>query len=484
MYKKINNKYVIRNEKNCSFLIRVGNLIDMDSFTESVILLPPFIGYILSIIGKFEYEVSKNIISERLSISTYSIDLFVNNMMPDTAKKMKLSEEEFIIFPAKLLIESESKDERIFYNSNDFDPSDEFIPHRPSIPFNMLFMLTTKCTTNCIYCYAKRSTNDDLDTNETISIINKLKNNGVLNLSLTGGDVFARKDWRVILAELRKNGYDSFLSTKTILSKADLKYLKEIGINKFQFSLDSSNPKQLTQLISVDKSYLNKCDIMLNNCSEFGINVSLRSVLTQKNGTLKDVQNLYYFISKYKCISDWALTPALFSEFKEESKLYEIGNDELVEIYRYTKNLESIFPIIFNKVDETGYCLKRINNVDDFVKYNQRCVANTYSMSIQSNGDCTICETLYRNPEFLLGNILTDSLDNIWNSEKALFLYNPHQKRLNTEQPCYNCKVFDKCKQGFKKTICYADISKIYKTDVLSKPDPRCPMADKIDYML
>ena len=58
---------------------------------------------------------------------------------------------------------------------------------------------------------------------------------------------------------------------------------------------------------------------------------------------------------------------------------------------------------------------------------------------------------LYENEEYSLGNITELSLNEIWNSPKALSLFSPEQNETSTNSPCHTCKAFDECKKKIDK---------------------------------
>lgn len=69
MILKLNPQFTIRNEDNCSYLIKrngtISSLVDKD--TQSVTIIPPVIGYILEMIGKTDYAKSVE------DLSSYSV---------------------------------------------------------------------------------------------------------------------------------------------------------------------------------------------------------------------------------------------------------------------------------------------------------------------------------------------------------------------------------------------------------------------------
>lgn len=484
MYYILSPSYTIRNEKNCSYIIKINHVTSDKESSFNTLTIPPFMGYILANIGKYPIPTAYEIISKELSISSLSVKNFIEQLVErNETSRFRFSDNLDINLPINLLIYSEYPQNIKFHECSNFNPLGSFIIKRPSMPSTANLMVTTKCNTDCIYCYANRSLKPTLSTSEIIRIINELHDGGVINLSLTGGDIFAHKDWLLILKEAHKCGYNPMISTKTPLNKQSLLQLKNLGYKGFQFSLDSYNSHILYKLLRVKNSYIDNVTNMLKNCIDLDFKIQIRSVLTKINGNYEHISNFYYFLSQFSCIDEWDITPAFYSEYKKNVyKDYEIDNEELKTIFQFTQQKDLKLKIGLNKFNSDGYVLKRCSSTKDFVCNNQICLANTSTISILANGLCSICEMLYEHEEYILGNVLTDSIFNIWNSDKALNLYSPKQEEIVNNSPCKNCSVFESCKTKFGKRICYLDIAKMggCKDD----PDPRCPNAKKCDIIL
>ena len=177
------------------------------------------------------------------------------------------------------------------------------------------------------------------------------------------------------------------------------------------------------------------------------------------------------------------MTPAFFSSYKEaEYDRLEVENDDLIAAYDFSQREGLAFRIGLNKISKEGYRLKKCGDVEEFVCRNQICMSNTTGISILANGDCTVCEMLYDNPEYLLGNVMNSSIKEIWNSDKATGLYSICQEEIVDGSPCRTCSVFDKCRRGFGKRVCYLDIAKSGHSRHF--PDQRCPKAEICDKIL
>lgn len=449
----------------------------------SVTLLPPAIGCILENIGQMDSELSIAKMSQELQVTKESISAFLRNLMQDTPKKLKIGEYN-IIFPPHLIVCSEVPSKKANNYTSQYISS-KLTFKRPISPININIMVTTKCTVNCRYCYAKRQSHNELTTPEIANLIEQCHNIGIVNLNLTGGDIFARKDWKDILGIVRKYGYYPFLSTKTPLHEEDVSYLSSIGIHEIQFSLDVHDNRVLTQLIGANDNYLERVKCMFDYCEENKIKICVRTVLCRQNADVDKISELYHFISKYTNIKDWVLTPAFFSDNNTQTyQQLQVSKEKLVAVRTYINDLKAQFPIYQSKISPCGYKLKLYSTTDEYVAHNQKCYANTYSMSVLATGDCTVCEMLYDNKEYLLGNVREQSLHDIWNSPKALALFSLKQQDIPKDSPCHECSVFEVCRNKLAKRVCYVDIAKMNHQNSLGYPDPRCPMAKDVDVIL
>ena len=485
MYIRLNPQYKVRNEKYCSYIIKLQQKLDTEipDLSDLMMLVPPFIGYILAHIGSENIVESIQNISSVLNVSSQSLIHFIQGILHSKPKKMNFFNKE-VLFPQNLLINSKTQDTRIYHTDEDFLPTDRFIKKRPSIPLNLNFMVTTKCMTNCIYCYANKNLRDELTCAKIKEVLNECNKVGVINVSLTGGDIFARNDWKELILSCVTLGYYPFLSTKTPLSFNDVRFLKNQHINEIQFSLDSLSDSILSSMINCSLSYLQKVKEMFVYCEKVGIKLIIRSVITTYNQSVDNFKKIFSFLVKFTNIQFWAITPAFLSEFKKYKNFYP-SNSNLSNIVKFVDNIDSPFPIYLNKLNSEGYKLKIFDNVEDFVNHNQICHADVYMMSILSNGICTPCEMLYENPDFIMGNIKKNSLVEIWNSNKALNLFMPKQSSLrNTNSPCATCATFDQCRKSMDRRICFVDVSKTSGSGCSAYPDPRCPKSANFNVIL
>ena len=83
--------------------------------------------------------------------------------------------------------------------------------------------LTLRCNVRCRHCYIlyPGATTDEMSTDEVKAILDKLADRGVLFLLLTGGEIFARCDFREIYLHAKRLGFLLTLFTNATLIDED-----------------------------------------------------------------------------------------------------------------------------------------------------------------------------------------------------------------------------------------------------------------------
>lgn len=174
-----------------------------------------------------------------------------------------------------------------------------------------------------------------------------------------------------------------------------------------------------------------------------------------------------------------------------EKRLYHDNNMKMphVNLY-YQQNLKnkqfiaidvmgSYMPIQWSIAQQRKYFVSK-NGSRSFE--GSRCSANYSNLFILPDGKVTICEQLYWNPRFIIGDLNKQSIQEVWNSPKALSLAFPKKEDFREKSACRSCKLFDDCMEFPNR--CIADILKGYGEENWDYPDPRCVKAPKFIYNL
>src|SRR3990172_4989675 len=109
------------------------------------------------------------------------------------------------------------------------------------VPFLVVWDFTHKCNLNCKHCYSNSGTvlEYELTTKEALDIVDQLADAGVTALAFSGGEPLIRKDFFEVARHAVKRGlYVSVATNGTLLTKENVKKLKQTGVNYVEVSVD------------------------------------------------------------------------------------------------------------------------------------------------------------------------------------------------------------------------------------------------------
>ena len=207
----------------------------------------------------------------------------------------------------------------------------------------------------------------------------------------------------------------------------------------------------------------------------FHLRTDINVVLTKMNSNVDDFKALISFLSKYEVIKFVRVSPCGYSLYKDGFDALAPTVKEIEAIESCIGNLRDDYPNLNIKIPsyEKGDMYTLACRKQSFPR-RAMCTGNVRNAVVLPNGDVTICEELYAHPKFIIGNIKTNSLSEIWNSEKAVQLYHFAFNR-SSDSICYECSVRQKCRVG--KGVCWKTVLMAYGMDKWDYPDPRCPAA-------
>ena len=124
---------------------------------------------------------------------------------------------------------------------------------KQSVPIKVTFELTNRCNERCEMCYVDLDDlENELTTGEVCRILGELKQAGTLIVTLSGGEIFTRKDAMAIVRHTRSLGLAPRVFTNgTLLRESQADELAEIGpyvVEITVFSMEDDVHDRITRI--------------------------------------------------------------------------------------------------------------------------------------------------------------------------------------------------------------------------------------------
>ena len=304
-------------------------------------------------------------------------------------------------------------------------------------PVSIVHFLTNRCNARCSFCFIDFNNPNAFKNELTLNEINKLTKSmgkSLLNVNLTGGEPFARKDITDIARSYIKNTtvQSIYVTTNGSLPNRIENFAKEVTNFK--------NDIELTVQISIDDfpekhNKVRKIENLFENCIEsyFRLkklthNINPVVSITVNHENCDDIKNIYDYlvntckVDSLKCtvIRDEGVYKTPIDKKLKIFEAYSWLTKKILEMIKNKKiknyNLNSIQGKLHNKKDEISWELVKKMYLKPH--YISPCYAGGLFGIITASGSIYPCEILeYK----LLGNLRENNMDfmKIWNSKET-----------------------------------------------------------------
>ncbi|QWU16739.1 radical SAM additional 4Fe4S-binding SPASM domain-containing protein [Paenibacillus sophorae] len=363
-----------------------------------------------------------------------------------------------------------------------YDPKTFIVPEeridmddtRCTMPYTLLVLPTMRCVTNCRYCYADREGfrgKQELDLTLYRRLLKEARECGIETVEFSGGDFFCREDAFDFIESTLSAGMYLNIPTKYPLSRSMAQRLAATGLSTIQVSIDALNPEIIDRLMGLT-GYGEKILQTLDYLGEAGIKVRTNTVLTPIN--IKDAVSLARYLMEKPYVLKSNFTCYGRSLYRHDDSLFCSPED--IEIFEEEfSKIKAEFPdkVNFSGNNDNPYAGEESLRKKNFWE-RAYCTANRRGVVVLPDGKVTICEELYNHQHFIIGDLTEQTLQEVWNSPKALELAYPEQAAVSNG-PCSDCSDFRECHEGLGR--CVREALKAYGLDQHYAPDPRCPRA-------
>lgn len=294
-------------------------------------------------------------------------------------------------------------------------------------PMSIHFELTQKCNLKCVHCLFVQESGDELSAGEICTILLQLKDMGVFNLSLSGGEIFARNDIGDILDFLTKNTFLVTLYTNgTLLNPSLIDKIAALHPDSVDISVYGATADVHDAITGVPGSF-QKTVNSIQGLLKAGIPVLFKGFLLKNN-----------FPQRWDMID---LAKQLGAAYSFDFNLIPRENGD-------TGNLSMGLTLdqlkkIYREVDTAGLILQ--NNVIISDKESQLptggtvvCNPGRINGCIGSHGEVFPCPVL-RIP---MGNLREKSFAEIWSTDKVDSV---RYMTLSDLKTCSVCPVLEQC---------------------------------------
>ena len=286
------------------------------------------------------------------------------------------------------------------------------------IPVSATIELATICNWRCKHCYIPQHNDKGMSFAQITSVLDELRDIGVFQLVLTGGELLLRSDILDIVEYARKKHFRvNILSNASLVTEEIAARLAELYITDYSLSI-------------------------------FSLNEEIHDGITNSKGSLKAALKGVEILNKYK-IPIEIKTPLLSDNYKEFIKIKEFCD---INGFTYSTS-PCIFPKINGDMSPLDFSLDShqldeiIADADKAVNYkalyempHYMCATLRHSLAISSNGDVFPCNSFYKK----VGNVLETSIKEIWSSE----LYSSLRNLKNEDSKyCNDCELVSFCER-------------------------------------
>ncbi len=151
------------------------------------------------------------------------------------------------------------------------------------IPLSVQVDLTYRCNERCVHCYLDHEDHGEMTTAEIKHLLDEMAAAGVLFLTLSGGEIFLRKDFFEILEYARELMFAVRLKTNAILVRErEAERLRELAVENIQISVYSHRPEVHDAITKVPGSLKRSIDA-IRFLKSYGLKTTIANVLMMQN---------------------------------------------------------------------------------------------------------------------------------------------------------------------------------------------------------
>ncbi len=345
---------------------------------------------------------------------------------------------------------------------------------RLDAPLSLLLLPCNSCDTDCIYCYAERKPikrNEHLTVSRWKELIDEAASAEIRIATFSGGDPVRYPGILSIIDQLIAREFIFSMTTKAHVSLPFASRLLEMGYGKrdFQVSIDAWSDNLADHMVK-RPGYKAIAVDSIRNLLRRGIRVRTNSVCTPLN--LHDVPNLLMNLAKLG-VRKSSIAIYGRSLFRHDDALF-LSEENIAWLRERVEEVRKLFPDYDIKFNGATIDYNAIPEEEKTRRWKDRahCSGGSSAMTICADGRVILCEQMPQEEQYSAGNVKTQGLIEVWNSNRMKELAFPPKEKFNGTV-CEDCEEFDEC--HYEYGYCFRDALNAYGT--VFGPPPNCPKA-------
>ena len=151
------------------------------------------------------------------------------------------------------------------------------------LPLSVHLDVTYRCNERCVHCYLDHDDHGEMTTAEIFDVFAQLADAGVFFLTLSGGEVFMRRDFLEIVERARKLLFNVKVKTNGVMiHEKEAATLCQLGVEQVQISVYSHRPEAHDAITKLPGS-LKRTIRAIRFLKSQGLKVSIANVLMAGN---------------------------------------------------------------------------------------------------------------------------------------------------------------------------------------------------------
>lgn len=304
--------------------------------------------------------------------------------------------------------------------------------------------ITLACCFSCKYCGSKggKARENELSTKECLDIADQLADLGCRRISMIGGEVFMRKDWKQIVSRLTGHNIAvNIITNGYIFSDELIDDLKEASVESVSVSLDG--PEEIHDKYRQKGSY-ERANRAIYVLGKAGIPVSVITTLNKENS-----QYLEELLETLRAFPIYAWQLQACSPMGNAANGGIDYNFDVKRVIRFVEENADKVSFALGVADNIGYFTPSEGSIRGSLSgkaYFKGCLAGICSIGIDSVGNVRGCESMY-DERFNEGNLRNQSLRTIWENPNN-FSYNRDFSPDLLTGKCSTCEMGKYCAGG------------------------------------